>query len=200
MLAVCAADVTISELEKLGVAPMDFRYLCHTALYRMPLNYTAESLKSAHNSLSGLVDFGRNAQTWPAKDAAWTESYRQEFRNAIADDLNVPQALAVVWSVVKEGNKREDRAAWDALLDFDRVLGLGLAAPKTHVITVVAASSVGDVRIGSAPVGTPQEVLDLANRRQEARTTRNWSEADRLRAEIAERGYMIEDIGTGYRL
>ena len=192
--------VTISELEKLGVAPMDFRYLCHTALYRMPLNYTAESLKSAHNSLSGLVDFGRNAQTWPAKDAAWPESYRQEFRDAIADDLNVPQALAVVWSVVKEGNKREDRAAWDALLDFDRVLGLGLAAPKTHVITVVAASSVGDVRIGSAPVGTPQEVLDLANRRQEARTTRNWSEADRLRAEIAERGYMIEDVGTGYRL
>ncbi len=51
---------------------------------------------------------------------------RQEFRDAIADDLNVPQGLAAVWSMVREGNQRQDRAAWDAILDFDRVLGLGL--------------------------------------------------------------------------
>ena len=174
--------VTISELRAKGVSPAEFRYLCHTALYRMPLNYTAESLKSAQNSLRGLVDFGRVAQGWAKKDEGWVEPLRAEFREAVTDDLNVPQALAVAWTAVKEGNRRQDRAAWDLLLDFDRVLGFGL-------IRLVDASSTA-----------PDEVVKLAEERQAARKARNWAESDRLRDAIAAQGFVVEDTPQGFRL
>jgi cysteinyl-tRNA synthetase len=174
--------ITVSELEKLGVAPQEFRYLCHTALYRMPLSYTDESLRSAQNSLRGLVDLGRNAQTWPVKDASWTAPFVQDFGDAVADDLNIPQALAAVWGLVREGNQRQDRAAWQAILGFDRVLGLGLEG-------LVAGSS-----------EAPAEVRLLAEQRQAARAARNWAESDRLRDEIARLGFVVEDTPQGARV
>ncbi len=174
--------ITLSELAERGFSPAAFRYLCHTALYRMPLSYTVESITSARNSLAGLVEFGRNAQTWPTKDTDWTSGYRTEFEAAIADDLNIPQALATVWSVVKEGNKRQDRAAWQTLLDFDRVLGLGLD------------------RLVAGQAEVPSEVVELARQREAARQTKNWPESDRLRQLIAEKGFLVEDTPQGFRL
>ncbi len=192
--------ITISQLQERGIEPAAFRYLCHTALYRMPLNFTEESVAGARNSLAGLVDFGRIAQTWPREGhdpllssepgscpepnlrGSWTGQYRQEFSDAIADDLNIPQALAVAWSVVKEGNKRQDRSAWDLLLDFDRVLGLDLAT-----------------RVGTAS-SVPGEVRQLAAAREAARKARNWAESDRLREEIARHGWLVEDTPQGQRL
>jgi cysteinyl-tRNA synthetase len=194
--------VTISQLEERGFSAAEFRYLCQTALYRMPLSFTAESLQGARNSLRGLVDFGRNAQGWTVKDAGWTDPHRQEFKDAIADDLNVPQGLAVVWKVVSEGNKRKDRAAWDAVLDFDRVLGLGLARlAETHIYKVTDTSTIAAaVHFGTSPAGTPPEVIELADKRRAARAARDWAESDRLRREILERGYIVEDTPDGWRL
>jgi cysteinyl-tRNA synthetase len=186
--------VTIGQLADQGWAPAEFRYLCHTALYRMPLNFTTESMQGARNSLRGLVDFGRVARDWPVKDPAWTEPLAAEFRSAVADDLNVPQALAAVWSLVTEGNRRQDGAAWSLLLDFDRVLGLGLdGLSAVNAIT----SHLGLV---TSPHGTPQEVIDLTLQRESARASKNWSEADRLRQLVLEKGYVIEDAKGGARV
>jgi cysteinyl-tRNA synthetase len=174
--------VTLSQLEERGVSAAGFRYLCQTALYRMPLSFTAESLQSAQNSLRGLVDFGRNAQAWPVKDAAWTEPFRREFRDAIADDLNVPQGLAAVWSLVREGNQRQDRTAWDTILDLDRVLGLGLK------------------RLVGATSEVPSQVAELVAAREEARKAKDWAESDRLRQQIGELGFLVEDTPAGARV
>jgi len=151
--------------------------------------------------LRGLVDFGRNAQAWPVKDAAWTEPYRQEFRDAIADDLNVPQGLAAVWSLVREGNQRQDRAAWEAILDFDRVLGLGFA----DLTRVIVAAGGMEMKGRTGPffvyaAGTPEGVMDLTVRRWDARARKDWGEADRLRHEIAQLGYDVEDTSNGARV
>ena len=191
--------ITISELEEQGHEPMAFRYLCHTALYRMPLSFTPESMAGARNSLRGLLDFGRNAQTWKSGDSPrpgepgrnqgqspisseenWTVAYRNEFREAIADDLNIPQALAVVWNLIREANQRQDRRAWDVLLDFDQVLGLGLEE--------------------STAAGIPDEVQQLADERQAARKAKDWARADELRQKIADMGYSVEDTPGGIRL
>lgn len=173
--------VTISELEQQGFEPLAFRYLCHTALYRMPLSFTPEAMAAAKNGLRGLRELGLNALAWPTEGEDWTRTLRQEFRDAIADDLNIPQALAVVWNLVREGNRRKDKRASEALLEFDRVLGLGLGQPETA---------------GEAPA----EVVELAVLREEARKRRDWAGADRLRKEIAERGYLVEDTRDGWRL
>lgn len=186
--------VTLSQLADQGWNPAEFRYLCHTALYRMPLSFTTESMQSARNSLRGLVDFGRVARDWPARDRAWAEPLAAEFRAAIADDLNIPQALAAVWSLVAEGNRRQDGAAWLLLLDFDRVLGLGL--DRLAAVNAVT-SHLGMV---TSPPDTPKEVVDLALQRESARAAKNWSEADRLRQVILEKGYIVEDARGAARV
>lgn len=174
--------ITVSQLCDRGFDPADFRYLCHTALYRTPLNFTEESIQGARNSRRGLVDFGRSARDWPVKDPAWTEPFAAEFRSAIADDLNIPQALAAVWSLVSEGNRRQDGAAWQTLLDFDRVLGLGLD------------------RLAAQSTAVPAEVAQLVAQRQAARKAKDWAESDRLRDRIAQLGWLIEDTPQGPRL
>ncbi|MEO0082102.1 MAG: cysteine--tRNA ligase [candidate division WOR-3 bacterium] len=196
--------VTISELEQQGHEPMAFRYLCHTALYRMPLNFTAESLAGASKSLRRLLDFGRDVQSWPASksDAGpdWTTPFRNGFKAAVADDLNIPQALAVVWNLVSEGNKRQDRRAWDAILDFDRVLGLGLADSTGYTVSQGSSLSFHFAFSEAYPSGTPDAVRELARKRQAARARRDWAESDRLRDEIARLGYLVEDTRDGWRL
>ncbi len=175
--------ITISELENQGFEPAAFRHLCLTALYRTPLNFTGESIKSAQNSLHGLLDFGRNALDWPESgDDSWLTPYRNEFRSTIADDLNTPQALAVVWNLIREGNKRQARSAWKTILDFDRVLGLGLE------------------ELVSTTSEVPDQVRKLAAQREQARTEKDWGEADRLRDRIAELDYTVEDTPKGPRL
>lgn len=175
--------VTLSELEQRGFEPMAFRYLCHTAAYRMPLSFTDDAMKSAQDSCRRLVDFVRVAQEWNAGEGEdWTQAASDRFRSAIEDDLNIPQALAVVWDTVREGNKREDRRALAAVLGFDQVLGLGLVAGF------------------GADTGVPAEVRRLAEQRLAARKERNWAESDRLRAEIDRLGYIIEDTREGWRL
>ncbi len=174
--------VTLAELTRQGIHPADFRYLCHTALYRMPLSFTLESLKSAQNSLRSLIDFGRTAQTWNESDGSWLRPWQDEFRAAIADDLNVPQALAVVWNVVREANRRQDQSAWHAILHFDRVLGLGLE------------------RLATDQHPVPAEVLKLLEERQAARQARDWAASDRLRSRIAQLGFLVEDTPQGPRV
>ncbi len=171
--------VTISELMEQGFEPLAFRYLCHTAHYRMPLNFTTEALVAAQNGLRGLREMGLNARNWSAgKDKGWLEKIKSEFRAAIMDDLNMPQALAVVWELVREGNRRQDRNAWDMLLDFDRVLGLGLGAAEE----------------------APLAVRKLAEEREAARRAKDWTRADRLREEILKQGWVVEDTRDGWRL
>jgi len=174
--------LTISELEKQGFEPLAFRYLCHTAHYRMPLNFTAEALKAAQNGLKGLRELGLNALDWEQKsdDADWIQRAKADFKAAIEDDLNMPQALAVVWNLVREGNKRQDKRAWETLKDFDRVLGLGL-------------------KYGTE-VEVPGEVMELAEKRELARKAKDWTRADELRKEILKRGWIIEDTKDGPRL
>jgi len=195
--------ITISQLQERGVEPAAFRYLCHTALYRMPLNFSEESVDGAKNSLAGLVDFGRTAQSWRQASGSepqapdWTGPFKQEFASAVADDLNIPQALAVVWGVVKEGNKRQDRAAWSLLLDFDRVLRLGLGG----VQPVVVQQGVGFFAKLSFGQPTPDSTIQkLAQARKLARDARQWAESDRLRDELARLGWLVEDTPQGQLL
>jgi cysteinyl-tRNA synthetase len=195
--------ITLSELEQRGFKPAAFRYLCLTALYRTPLSFTRESITSARNSLHGLLDFGRIAQAWQqAEDSSWLDPYRKQFRDAIADDLNLPQALAVVWNIVREANKRQDRNAWDAILDFDRVFGLGLkklAATVTHTVRTGTSAS-AQLTLVSHPADTPEQVVKLAAERCEARKAKDWARSDRLRDRITELGWVVEDTPDGARV
>jgi cysteinyl-tRNA synthetase len=168
----------VTSLVERGYDPLAYRYLCLTGHYRGQLNFTWDALDSAAIALdrmrSGVYAL-RDAGEAPA-DAALTE----RFTNEVNDDLNVPRALAVAWETLRgEGAPAVKRAT---LLKFDTVFGLKLAewVPKEEVV--------------------PEPVSALAEARLAARRAKDWAEADRLRGELKDAGWEMEDGADGYAL
>jgi cysteinyl-tRNA synthetase len=157
-----------------------YRYLCLTAHYRTQLNFTWDALDAAAKGLdrlrNGVFALGEAGANGAEPDAG----YRERFTAEINDDLNLPRALALAWEVLRGNLGGDTKKA--TLLDFDRVfgLGLGLWAPKAESI--------------------PETIAALAAARAAARQSRQWAEADRLRAEIQAAGWEMEDRADGYAL
>ncbi len=186
---------TLRDIEERGYNPVAFRYLGLTAHYRSKLNFTWESLDAAQNSLNRLYDFMRALYSveylvlykkpYSTKYSTVSQSpFKKQFVRAIFNDLDSPKALAVLWSVIraynKNPNKFNPREVRKLLLDFDRVLGLGLQKIKAEKI--------------------PKKILALVEKRKELRNKQRWAEADRLRAEIEAGGWVVEDTPEGSRV
>jgi cysteinyl-tRNA synthetase len=161
-----------------GYDPLAYRYLCLTAHYRGQLNFTWEALDAAATALDrmrgGVHALGDSGVAAPDPDLV------ERFTNEINDDLNLPRALAVAWETLRGGLPAVVRKA--TLLRFDAVFGLGLATwtPKQEII--------------------PDAIATLAEARLAARASKNWDEADRLRAELHAAGWEMEDRPQGYAL
>ncbi len=159
-----------------GYDPLAYRYLCLTAHYRSQLNFTWEALDAAATGLDRL----RSGVFALAEGGEPDRGYVERFTTHINDDLNLPRALAVAWEVLRGDLPAANRKA--TLLAFDRVFGLGLASwqPKAEII--------------------PEAVNTIAAARAAARDSKQWAEADRLRAELHAAGWEMEDRADGYSL
>lgn len=159
---------TLGDIEEKGYSALDFRYLTLTAHWRDKLNFSWGSLESAKNTLSrakkivsGISEIGKA-----------DEEYSKKFKSALENDLNMPEAIAVFWQMLRDDKiKLEDKKA--TALDFDRVLGLDLT--KTEKIEV------------------PDEVKKLVSEREKARSEKDYARADKLREQIEKLGYIVED-------
>jgi cysteinyl-tRNA synthetase len=173
----------LDDLIAAGINPLAFRLLCFGAKYRSELAFSLDTMRAAEKNLEYLVEFVRNMPdgALQSADAGWTEAYVERFESALYNDLNTPEALAVVLEVVGEANRRHDPLIWRTLTRFDSVLGLDLDA------------RLSEVRRSEFPA----EVLSLRDRREEARRTRDFKKADQLRAEIEALGYEIRDSKQG---
>jgi cysteinyl-tRNA synthetase len=173
---------TLDRLEAEGHHPLDFRYLCLTSRYRRQLRFAPDALAAAGKARSRL---GALVSGWgdPA-EATGSPAAKQwdlRFRDAVFDDLDFPRAITVAWGLAgDEAVPPAERAA--LLLDWDRVLGLGLAAAG-HV-----SAADGELPAGAA---------DLLDARRGARDERDWAESDRLRDELAELGIDVSDTRSG---
>jgi cysteinyl-tRNA synthetase len=128
-----------------------------------------ESLKASQTALFKLRNL---VNTW-IDGGEVNEDYKKEFIKVLSDDLQVPEAIALIWKLAKDEKiKNEDKKA--TILDFDKVLGLNLGKKMTEE-------------------EIPQEIKDLVQKRVEAKVNKDWKEADRLRDLIKERGYLVED-------
>lgn len=176
---------TLDTIIQKNIDPLAFRYLVLTAHYRSRLNFTKESLAAAEQSLARIQDFIRQIQgsrtSRRSRTSAVLKKYVQAFGTAIADDLNTPRALAVIWDMVGAYHKNPDQfnpaALRRLILDFDKILGLGLAAIKKETI--------------------PKKILALVEKREALRKQKDWQGADRIRDEIARLGWSIEDTPQG---
>ncbi len=113
--------ITLKTLVEKGFSPVAYRYFLLMAHYRTPVTFTWEALEAANNAFEKLKRFVGPLSTPGEVD----EAYRAQFKEKIENDLNTPQALAVLWTLIKDKEVTpENKLA--TLLDFDKVLGLGL--------------------------------------------------------------------------
>ena len=164
---------TIFDLKEEGFDPLAYRYLTLGSHYRKGMEFSLENLKAAETALNKL----RNYKT----DATGTvnSDFKKEFEEKISDDLAMPEVLALVWKVAKSDLSEGDK--WATLLDFDKVLGLDLDKEITEEVI-------------------PEEILKLAQERQKAREEKNWTESDRLREIIKNKGYLVEDLENNCKI
>ena len=167
---------TIADLEAKGFTAMDYRMFNFTSHYRNKLNFTWDSLDSAKVALSRLKE-GYKKQAEGTEDVSQDvlDEYENKFHEAINDDLNMPQAMSVVWDVVKNPVKSKKFA--DLLLKFDEVLGLKLDEEEKIEI--------------------PEDIQKIVEERNEARKNKDWAKSDELRDLLNEKGYTVKDTANG---
>lgn len=169
----------LDDLIAAGINPLAFRLFCLGAKYRSPLAFSEEAVRAAERNLYYLWGFASVARDVP--DSAWTAGYRERFVEALNDDLNTPQALAVVLEMVKRAYREGDHRIWNTLKDFDRVLGIDLE---------VSFKALHQAK-------PPSEIQRLIDQRVEARRQRDFALADRLRREIIAAGWTVKDEPDG---
>jgi cysteinyl-tRNA synthetase len=183
---------TLRDIVNRGYSGREIRYILMAAHYRQSLNFTFEALDGARASLKRLDDFVDRlkeeslSETIGGTLPAWAGRGHTRFVEAMEDDLNISGALAALFDMVRDGNTAIDsghpmgslRAVVDLILDLDRVLGLF-----------------------EKPEDKPDsEVLRLADEREKARKAKNWSESDRLRKALADKGWEVRDTAEGPKL
>lgn len=184
--------LTLRDVIDRGWTGREVRYVLLTSHYRQSLNFSFDSLAAARAALARLDEFRDRFRTMAGTATAgplpaWAAGAPSAFHAALADDLNISGAMGVLFDFVRDGHRAMDAgatspsdatAALAVLADWDRVLAL--FEPE--------ATSVDS------------EVEELARLRETARRERRWAEADRLRDEIAARGWVVQDTPQGFRL
>lgn len=187
---------TLGDLEALGHSAAALRYVLAGAYYRRPLNFTLDSMADAKIALGRLA----RAEEQLAQRAG--EIAKPSFHDLCAqrpelgeflpaweslqDDLNTPEALGHVFSALKrlkiaELSPVEAKCQW---LGFWVILSaLGLELPNLQEKHVI-----------------PDDIASLAEVRWKARLAKDWAQADVLRKELAEKGWVMKDGKDGYEL
>ena len=176
---------TISDLISRGYAPLAFRYLCLNEHYRSKLNFTWEAMSGAQVSYIRLLEGAyrhKNAPRSP-QAALLAQDAWEQFLEAAGDDLNIPKALGVAWTLIRSNIKSAD--IYDALLKMDGILGLNLAQYEPE-------------QQQDEPL--PAEIAQLAEERQKARANKDWALSDNLREELRAKGYEAVDSKEGQRI
>lgn len=150
--------------------------------YRQPLAFGPEQMDQAASRVERVRNFLREHP--PAEDSApedpWVAARREDFRAALADDFNTPRAMAEIFDLVTEGNRRDLPGAPEAMREMLELVGLDSLA--------------------EAERGGDAEAEELLAERQEARAAKDFARADEIRDRLAELGWEVRDSSDGAKL
>lgn len=185
---------TLRDILQKGYDGTTLRFMLLQAHYRTQLNFTFEGLDAAKTTLTRIHDFmvrvaGYQPQpgsSWPKADAVITCAL-DGFSKSLSQDLNISEALSYLFELI-----REVHAAIDAKLPSAKDIALVQEAMQ-KIDSVLAVCTPKE-----EPV--PQDVLDLVVARGQARKDKQWQRSDEIRAELQQKGYVVEDGPTGPRI
>lgn len=159
--------------------------------YRNPITYAEKSLDQARSNHNRLVEFiERLAAIKDEKEASGLDlaGYETRIISALDDDLNTPLALTHIYELITEGNK---------LIDAD---SLGQSEAGAILSLWNRLNGIFGLQLDGAETDVPESVQKLIAERQAARTAKDFAESDRLRGEIENHGFGVEDTKDGQKL
>lgn len=164
-----------------GISPLAFRYYLLTTHYRKEMEFSFEALDAASTAYTKLT-------TWCKENSeekgVVIKSYQQEFEDALYDDINTPQIIALMWKMIKDTEQKKGDV-YQTIISINTVLGLGLE--KAH------ARSIDHIHISD-------EVRALADARATAKQNKDFATSDALRDQIRAYGYDVEDRPNGQEI
>jgi cysteinyl-tRNA synthetase len=182
----------------------EVRYFMLTSHYRSPLNYDSEHLDNARAALTRFYTARRGL---PQVKAEGGEAYTSRFRKAMDDDFNTPEALAVLFDLVREINRLKEgdvnaAAALAAeLKQLGGMLGILQEDPEVYLKTVVGKGTGDLAAVEGEAAGvvsfSDEDIEALIAERAEAKREKKWGEADRIRDELQAAGVILEDGSQG---
>lgn len=166
--------ITVQDVEEKGFDPLALRYLYLQTHYKQEMNFTWEALEASQKALDRLRS---EVSGWDKPKVGCAE-FEEKFEVAVNNDLNMPEALAVVHELMKSDYPSHAKA--ESLFKFDEVLGLKLK--ESHF----AKASRDKDEI-------PEEVMKMVRERDELRKQRKFHLSDQLRNKILKMGYEVHD-------
>lgn len=174
---------TLDQLQERGIEPLAYKLFCFSSNYTKKLNFTWDGAKAAQTSLERLREgLLKHKEGQEKIDEEVIKQYEDKFLETINNDLNITNAMGIVWDIIR--NEKKSKDFYELICKFDEVMGLDLK----------------NVQKQEKTLDLPEEVMKLVEERKKAREQKNWAESDRLRDEINKLGYNIKDSKTGMEL
>jgi cysteinyl-tRNA synthetase len=186
---------TIDEITKKGFTPAALRLLFLSSHYRSEQNFTFASLQASQNAFNKLLQAYLTIKNELEVDLATSEMMSEtamkldrQFFAFVEDDLNTPEALTVIWQTLKSDLSNLEK--YRLLLEFDRVLGLGLVAMQHDDLPKLGKT---EITVSDLPL----DLQKLFFARETARQEKDFAKADQIRDDFTKAGYeLIDQAGS----
>jgi len=169
----------LEDLIKKGYKPVHLRYFFLLGHYRRPLNFTWEGLDAAKNAYERLREIISKLDKTGKENKKNIDLAFNEFLGFLNDDINIPRALSYMWEILRD-DRLKGIDKYELVLKMDKIFGLNLDREEKIII--------------------PEKIKKLADLREKLRTGKEWEEADRVRTKIKKLGFVVEDMGRGYKI
>ena len=176
--------LTVSLLEEKGYHPLVYRMFCLQSHYRKPLEFSYEVMDNIENSYVKLRKTIAKLSAEGEVEQDKFDTYKNKFLSALEDDLNTSMALTVVYEVLKADMKDKTKRA--LLESFDEVLSLDLTKGELS-------------DEGGVDEELESYILAKIEERKEAKKAKDFAKADAIRAELLEKGIVLEDTREGVK-
>lgn len=174
--------ITVNTLPEKGYSPLAYRYACFNAHYRKQLVFSWDTIEGANNALNRIISKVKDYKEFYDINVEGTinNEYMDKFLDALYDDLNVPNGVAIMWDLINDSSvSKNDK--YSTIIEMDRILGFGLD------------------KIEIAQDELESEIVQLIEKRQSARANKDWAEADRIRDTLKTLGITLEDTAEGVK-
>lgn len=188
--------IRLATLVEHGISPLGYRYWLLSSRYNSPVEFSYEAIKAADTAYWRLVnmladikdsesgekrsDIDRNETGLIIESNATAKHYKEQFIGFVNDDLDTPQALSLIWSVLKD-TALTPVIKKALILDFDKVLGFAISQSIDSIL--------------NAPI--TEVVKEKIKNREEVRAAKDWKKSDEIRDEIFALGYEVKDTSEG---